>query len=87
MSDEKIRLLAEQLEKQILEFYQAPVLTGTDLQKALGYRSINSLRQSILRNQFPIRVFSMPNRRGKFALVKDIASYLAAHAINSEEDK
>jgi hypothetical protein len=87
MSDEEIKLLAEQLEKQLLEFYRAPVLTGTDLQKALGYRSIDSLRQSILRNQFPVRVFNMPNRRGKFALVKDIALYLATHATNKEEGK
>lgn len=80
MSDEELDRLAISLEKQLMDFYQTPILTGRQLQTAMGYRSIAALRQSILRKQFPINVFTMPNRRGKFALVKDVARYLAIHA-------
>ena len=85
MSNEKIEELAEQLERRLMTFYQSPVLTGKDLQKAMGYRSLDALRQAISRKKIPIKVFKLPNRRGKFALVKDIALYLAEHSIDFEE--
>lgn len=80
MSDDKLNTLAEQLEQRLMAFYQSPILTGKDLQKAMGYRSLDALRQAISRKKFPIRIFSLPNRRGKYALVKDVASYLAKHS-------
>lgn len=85
MSDEEIDTLAKELEESLMNLHGSQVLTGTDLQKAMGYRSLDSLRQAILRKTFPIPVFNFPNRRGKYALVKDIASYLAQNAINNKE--
>jgi hypothetical protein len=85
MSDEEIEVLTSKLETQLMEHFGSPILSGTDLQKAMGYRSVDALRQAILRKQFPIPVFTLTKRRGKFALVKDIAKYLAINAINNKE--
>lgn len=85
MSDEEIEALARELEQKLMSFYGAPVLTGAELQKAMGYRSVDALRQAILRKNFPIPVFTMPKRRGRYAFVKDIAKYLATNGINHKE--
>ncbi len=83
MRDANVELLTRELEEKLMVFYGSPVLSGIELQKALGYRSIDALRQAILRKQFPVPVFCLANRRGKFALVKDIASYLAENSLNN----
>lgn len=86
MSDEEIKALADELESKLMSFYRAPVLSGIELQKAMGYRSLDALRQAVLRKTFPVPVFTLPNRRGKFVLVKDIAGYLAQNAIENKEE-
>lgn len=66
-----------------------PVLGGDDLQAALGYPSREAFRQALFRDAVPVPVFSLPRRRGKFALVKDVASWLAhchAQAQRSRKD-
>lgn len=68
--------LVQALEKDLLEQY-GPVLTGANLQKALGYPSMDAMRQAMFRNQAPVPVFKLKNRRGRFALAKDIANWLA----------
>jgi hypothetical protein len=79
MNDE-IKALARELESDLLTLYGSPVLTGESLQKALGFKSLDALRQSISRGTIPVKVFSIKNRRGKYALIKDIAYYLASQA-------
>lgn len=39
---------------------------------------MEALRQALVRKTVPIPIFTMPNRRGKYALVKDLAAWLAA---------
>jgi hypothetical protein len=78
-------LLATKLESDLLHLYGTPVLTGEPLQKAMGYRTIYALRQAISRKTFPVKLFTLPNRRGKYALVKDVALYLAEHSTNLKE--
>ncbi|MET0116426.1 MAG: hypothetical protein ABW090_03275 [Sedimenticola sp.] len=68
--------LAKALEADLLREY-GPVLTGNSLRKALGYPSLEALRQAVARDKVPVPVFSVPNRRGKFALSKDVAQWLA----------
>lgn len=68
--------LAEVLERDLLAQY-GPMLTGDTLRKALGYPSMDALRQALSRGTVPVPVFPLKNRRGKFALVKDVASWLA----------
>jgi len=61
-----------------------PMVTGVDLVKVLGYPSDNAFRQSISRKTVPVEIFDIPNRKGKFALVTEIASWLAAQKQNSK---
>lgn len=87
MSNEEIDALAKELEDKLMAFYGSPVLKGEELQKAMGYPSIDALRQAILRNNFPIPIFSLPKRRGRYAFIKDIAKYLATHGITNKEEQ
>jgi len=68
--------LADKLEKELLDKY-GQMVGGKDLQKALGYRSGDAFRQAVSRNTVPVPIFPIDNRRGRFALVCDIASWLA----------
>lgn len=80
-NEEEIEKLAEQLEKELLLMYGSPLITGEELRKAMGFRSVDALRQAIVRQTIPVKVFSLDNRRGKYALVKDIARWLANKSI------
>ena len=86
-SDNKANELALQLEKDLLQLYGSPLITGEDLQKAMGYRTIDALRQAILRKTIPVDVFTIKNRRGKYALIKDIACWLAEESLDKTNDK
>jgi hypothetical protein len=85
MPTRSVETLAKELEQDLLVLYGSPLLCGEDLQKAMGYRTIDAVRQAIARKTIPVKVFSMKNRRGKYALVKDIAYWLAENAISEEE--
>mgnify|MGYP000029125325 CR=1 FL=1 len=80
MSDEEVQLLAKQLEADLLKLYGSPMLSGEKLQRAMGYRTVDALRQAILRKTIPVKVFKLENRRGQYALVKDVALWLANQA-------
>jgi hypothetical protein len=68
--------LAEALEADLLRQY-GPMLTGDSLRKALGYPSMDALRQAVSRGTVPVPIFPLEKRRGKFALAKDVANWLA----------
>lgn len=55
-----------------------PMLSGERLSQALGYPSMGAFRQALVRGTVPVPVFSIPGRRGKYALVVDIASWIAS---------
>lgn len=63
------------LERQLISSL-GPVVGGSELTKALGFRSQGAFRQALARNGLPIRVFTIPGRRGRFALTSDIARWL-----------
>jgi len=69
-------LLAASLERDLFDRY-GPMVAGDELRQALGYTSKDAFRQALSRQTVPVPVFGLPNRRGKFALVKDIAKWLA----------
>lgn len=83
-TEEKVDELAKHLERQLLNLHQSQLLTGEALRQSLGYRSVEAFRQAISRQTVPVRVFSIENRRGKFALVKDIALWLATQRLKHE---
>jgi len=64
-----------QLLAQLLERY-GPVLGGQDLRQVLGFPSAAAFRQAALRGTLPVPVFSVPNRRGRFALTQEVTAWL-----------
>lgn len=68
--------LAKELENDLLDRY-GPMVTGKDLSKLLGYPTQAAMRQSYSVGAVPISLFNIEKRRGKFALVKDIALWMA----------
>ena len=54
-----------------------PMMSGEHLRLALGYPSKDAFRQAYVRKTTPIPVFTIERRRGKFALTKDVATWLA----------
>ncbi|HEX7965313.1 MAG TPA: hypothetical protein VF651_06310 [Gammaproteobacteria bacterium] len=53
------------------------VLVGRSLMKALGYPSLESLRQAIHRGSVPVPLFPIENRKGMGALSTDVAKWMA----------
>lgn len=53
-----------------------PVIGGQDLRQALGFPSAAAFRQAALRGTLTVPVFSVPNRRGRFALTQEVAAWL-----------
>src|SRR5450830_378801 len=76
METKKTEVLEEVLERELTLRY-GPLVSGASLQQVLGYASSDAFRQALSRKTVPIPVFSIQNRRGKFALVKDVAAWLA----------
>lgn len=85
-SEALINLVGE-LEEQMLKLYGAPIITGDELKNALGYKSIMAFRQAMTRDTVPVPIFTIQNRRGKFALVKDVARWLAEQRFNQSKNK
>lgn len=86
MSETEKRELAKALEADLLKLHGTTILTLKQLQLALNYRTVDAVKQAILRGVFPVHTFEMPHRRGKFALVKDVAEFLANQAFKEEQD-
>ena len=75
-----VDLNAEVLKTQLrqeMEQVHGPLLGGTKLVAALGHANAASLRQARRRGRVPVPLFSLPQRRGFFALTRDIADWLA----------
>ena len=68
--------LAKALERELADKH-GPLIADEDLRAALGYRSMDAFRQALVRKVVPVPVFAIPQRRGKFALVRDVAIWLA----------
>jgi hypothetical protein len=85
LSDEERELLAQKIEQDLLLLFGTPMLNLNQLQRALNYRSIAAIKQSLIRGTCPVSVFDLPNRRGKFALAKDVSLFMAQQAFNKKE--
>lgn len=69
--------LAVALEHDLLAYY-GPMIGQDELRQVLGYATKDAFRQALSRRQLPVPVFALPNRRGKYALAKDVAIWLAS---------
>ena len=72
--------LSAQLEADLLGQY-GPLLGGGDLIRALGYPTARAFQQAVVRDLVDVPVFGIPRRRGKFALTKEVAAWLAAQRL------
>ena len=52
------------------------LLASADLVKVLGYRSSGAFRQAMFRGTVPVPLFTIPNRRGHFALALEVAVWM-----------
>lgn len=68
--------IAQRLHEELLALH-GPILGGEQLAHALGYGTLAAFRQARRRNQVDVTLFTLPNRRGVFALTLDVASWLA----------
>jgi len=68
--------LKKELEEDLLRIH-GPLLTAEALWKLLGYQSRSAFKQAVSRNHVPVPLFDIEHRRGKFALAKDLAAFLA----------
>jgi len=73
MFDEPLAVL---LERELMHRH-GPMISNDDLRQVLCYPSKEAFRQAIVRKTVPIPIFDIENRKGKFALVKDVAIWLA----------
>lgn len=85
-SHDKQRQLAAELEQDLLQLYRSPIIGGADLLRALGYPTDMAFRAALSRNTVPVKVFKLPNRRGKVCLVKDLAVWLASVRIEAAKN-
>ncbi|MBD3654292.1 hypothetical protein [Kangiella sp.] len=75
MTENQINIYGNQLEQDLIKAH-GHLIGNKELCRLLGFTNMAAFRQAIKREQLPIPVFGMENRRGKFALTKDIAAYL-----------
>jgi hypothetical protein len=68
--------LSRALEAELLAAH-GPMVGGNELSAALGFRTNSAFRQALVRNMVPVPVFSIKHRRGKFALTREVARWIA----------
>ncbi len=68
--------LAFEIESALMH-RSGPLLTGDLLVSSLGYPSMMAFRKAVERNTVPVAVFTIPRRRGQYALSRDVALWLA----------
>lgn len=76
--------LRQRLEDVLFEKH-GPMIGGKALYSTLGYTSASAFRQAVRRDTLPLAVFSIANRKGKFALTFDVAAWLAKQKYRSDE--
>lgn len=68
--------LVNDLESELLDRY-GPILSAQQLASIFAYPTLAAFRQAVTRGTVPVPVFSIEKRRGKYALAKDVARWMA----------
>lgn len=81
-----IQRLTDELEHDLTARYGV-MLGSNALWRELGFRSPAAFRVALSRGMISVLFFTLPNRRGRFALAKDIAAWIACqrHAAQINE--
>lgn len=74
------------LATELTDLY-GPLVSGKTLRSILAFPTQAAFQQAAARNLLPVPVFSIEHRRGKFALVKDIAAWLSQRRNSVETNK
>jgi hypothetical protein len=53
-----------------------PLIGGADLVQALGFSNNAAFREAYRKGRLGVHIFSIPERRGRFALTQDIAAWI-----------
>ncbi|WP_410480346.1 hypothetical protein [Pseudomonas sp. DCA-1] len=72
----EIDTLASELEVELVDRYGL-MLGSTALWRELGYKSQEAFRKAKQRGRIEVPLFAVPNRRGSFALSKEVATWIA----------
>jgi hypothetical protein len=67
---------AQALEADLVQRH-GTLIGGDELRKLLSYPTIEAYLQAVRRGTTPIPIFPIPHRRGRFAIAKDVATWLA----------
>ena len=73
----------EELAAQIT-MSSGPFVRISDAWQLLGYPSSDAARKAAARNRMPVKVFALPERRGKYVRSLELAAWLF-HALNEHE--
>lgn len=60
-----------------LQRQHGAMIGGKQLMSVLGYPTLAAFRQAHCRGTLPVPVFAIAHRKGKFALARDVAQWLA----------
>jgi hypothetical protein len=63
------------LSNELLNKY-GPMIGGSDLYLALGFKTYGTFRLAKERGEIPIEIFKIPKRRDWYALTADLAQWL-----------
>jgi prophage antirepressor-like protein len=61
---------------QALLDQHGPLMGGADLVRALGFSNNAAFREAHRKGRLGVHIFSIPERRGRFALTHDIAAWI-----------
>lgn len=70
------RQLAAVLEADLLKLYGAAMIGGKALRAALGFQTPIAFRVAISKGKVGVPIFRVPGRKGYWALVKDISTWM-----------
>lgn len=77
-------IIFSELEQQLTTRYGV-MLGSKDLWRELGFRSPSAFRQALVRGTLDVPVFEVQNRRGRFALAKDVAAWVAHQRMSAPD--
>lgn len=77
MSDEfELRTLKRELERR-LTVENGSLMTGQALRRELGFNSRGAFERARTNGRIGVKIFTLYGRRGKFAMTRDVADFLA----------
>jgi hypothetical protein len=76
-----VEKLADEIRRELVHEYRSSMLWGEDLARVLGYGSVGSLRQAIKHRTVAVPLFPLDKRRGKYALIMDVAAWIAKQRV------